>query len=717
MHRIPCDERKISDRQVFAALDLEIPGLSAVKAAWQAGNLPLAKKELVGYFEHRQNVTYFYDCRSLPLQPMEPDQFPYAFQSALGLCGRLKDFCLRSGQSMMAHRYLLPGDRGTIDLGANFESMIHFNCLTDPGKRHRHSLDMFVRGQFFEALCVLYHEQGDREVLASFTEIANKFFETYPLVLEDTSPGANHFQYTEDRDVMSTGWLLMVLISLFYTRVPYEIHTDTAFELLKRIWFLGIQFKRFETDSYRPYNHHMWERGLVPFLLSLLLPEIPDFAAYRERGAEIIRRHIMEDFNDAGGYSEHSLAYWSGAAMGEMLFRGVYLARQNDVPLLDRPCFDRIYASFSILAMLAPPGLRYPSLGDNRGTMVNPILDLGEKMVSHPLCREVLNIRTAPDPQPDAGSPVPPAGPSLAPHSPVPLDYHNDQAGFLCSRSSYGKTGNYLLLSAKTNSGCSGHNHMDMLSLFLTFRGQDFIGEPYAGKLYHAVPMASPLRGYLYNMTSHNTVLAHRRPVQPDAVYASRWGVYRPDSPIAGYRSESRGIYARGYHDAYTYCRHLRSLLFFREKGLIIKDEMERGNRLSEPHIQRWHLEFGTTCRRVNEFSVLLEKNGVFLLCVWSGSRQIRIWKNHELCPEIYPSETCLPDILDVSFGRDDNPAVDISTVEVSMLILDVTDTPYRRDSLASEPGAAKLKSLQKQLEQASGMIQEKDALSYFPHL
>lgn len=39
--------------------------------------------------------------------------------------------------------------------------------------------------------------------------------------------------------------------------------------------------------------------------------------------------------------------------------------------------------------------------------------------------------------------------------------------------------------------------------------------------------MNSELRGYMYNMTSHNTVLAHGEPVLPDCVYANKWGVYR----------------------------------------------------------------------------------------------------------------------------------------------------------------------------------------------
>jgi hypothetical protein len=694
---IPDREAEITDQQLFEALDLELPGLSAVKSAWRRGDTAAAKKALVSYFETRSNVAYYYDYRRLPLQKMEPDELPYAYQSSLGLRGSLKEFCLQYGKSMMEHRYLLPGARKAEDLGPAFESMIHFNFLEDQGKRHRHSLNMFVRGQFLEALCILYHEYGDRNVLDSFTEIIHKFFETYPLVVEDPTPEASRFQFTEDRDAMSVGWLTMVLISLFYTRVPYEIDTDTAFELLKHIWFLGIQFQRFESDSYRPYNHHMWERGLVPFLLSILLPEIPDFRAYKERGAEIVCRHIKEDFNEDGGYNEHSIAYWSGAAVGEMLFRGIYLAKLNQEQLLDKEADRKMYATFSLLAMLTPPGPLYPALGDNGGPLVDPILGLGRSIMDHPMCTMLLEARVT--------------GQETDP-SVLPLDVCSQRAGFLCSKSSYGPKGNYLLMSAKTNCGCSGHNHMDMLSLFVTFRGEEFIGEPYSGKLYHSIRMGSPHRGYMYNMTSHNTVLAHQEPVLPDAMYANKWGVYRPDSPVTDYRTEPDGIYVRAHHDAYTYCRHTRRLLFHRTRGLIVRDEMERGSRQTAPHIQRWHLMPGTSCHVLNDTSVLLEKNGVSILCIWSGCQDIRVWKNTALCPEIYTSEDLLAPILDICFAAPEDKKVDISTVGLSLLMLDVTDAPDR-STAASWP----LSSLKTQLDAVIPLMEDKEVLNHFPSL
>ena len=149
-------------------------------------------------------------------------------------------------------------DSEPIFLGENDEDFPHFNFLEDLGKRPRSIMDIFVRGPVFEYLAILYHETGDKAVLKRFEDFSHKFFENYPLVLEYTGADASRFSFTDERDVMSTGWLTLQYISLFYTRLPYEIPAEDAFEFIKRIWFMGIQFARFEHDEYRKYNHHMW---------------------------------------------------------------------------------------------------------------------------------------------------------------------------------------------------------------------------------------------------------------------------------------------------------------------------------------------------------------------------------------------------------------------------------------------------------------------------
>ncbi|MDO5407597.1 MAG: heparinase II/III family protein [Eubacteriales bacterium] len=660
MNLIPVDERLITDEEVFSAFDLSLPSLAPVRSAFDKGDLAAAKKELIHYFETRTSPYYLHDYRSLPLQKIDTDANTHDFQSSMGLSGSLKEFCLYAGRKLMDHIYVRPGrNRLELDLGPDYENLPHFNFLEDQGKKHRAVSDIFVRGPVFEYLAVLYHETGDKKVLAQFEEMLSVFWEHYPLVLEYTGADASRFCLTEDRDVMSTGWLILQYISLFYTRIPYEIGTDKAFGIIKRIWFLGSQFHRFEKDGYRKYNHHMWERGIVPFLMGVLLPEITDFRSFKERGAAVLCMHIRDDFNESGGYSEHSIPYWSGAALCSMIYLAVHIANLNHESLLDEESKQRLYTTFEALARISPPQDHYPSLGDNGGPLVDPVLEIGAKTMSNVSCREILALRNHEI--------------DVLPED-IPLDYADDRCGFVCCRSGYDRTANYLLMSAKVNCGDTGHNHMDMLSMFIMFRGQKFIGEPYARLLYHTATMGSAHRGYGYNMSAHNTVLAYGNPVQPDKMYANKWGVYRPDSPVSDFVSTDEGCFVSAYHDAYTTCRHRRSLYFHREKGLLIHDRMEHGNRLDDPHIQRWHLMPDVTVSRIDDTTLLLEKHGVKILCFWSGSPEIRVWKNELLFPEIVKTREELLPIIDVAFSAASEKAQDIATVSQSLLMLDVTD-------------------------------------------
>lgn len=662
MPAIPTDERTITDEQVFSAFDLSYPGLQEVKSAWEAGDTDTAKKALVRYFETRTNVRYCYDYRTLPLNPIDTDSNPYLFQSSMGLAGSLKDFCLFAGRKMMEHIYVVPGrDRREVDLGANYENLPHYNFFYDQLKKGRQTLDIFVRGVFFEYYSVLYHETGDRAVAADAERFLKLFWKSYPLRVAYTDPNISHFSRIEERDVMSVGWLVFNYISMLYTRLAYEMPLETTFDLIKHLWFLGMQFRRFDTDGYRKFNHHMWERGIVPFALGTLFPEIPAFAAMKGHGAEVVRRHIRDDFNTDGGYSEHSISYWFGAALGEMICRAVYIARLNDEPLLDADARNRIEKSFDITAAIAAPGELYPAMGDNSNPQIDPVLQAGIDALKNHNCEEVLSVRH---------------GQLAAEKAGIALDYCNDKVGFFCTKSSLKDDANYLLMSAKVDCGDTGHNHMDMLSVAVSVHGQEMIGEPYSRPLYHLTPVGGVLRGYEYNMTSHNTVLVYGIPVQPDCIYAAKWGVIRPDSPVDTFITGKGGCFVKAYHNAYTHSRHIRKVLACRRKGFLIQDEIQGGNRVPDPHIQRWHLMHDVTCTQLDSCSVLLQKGNVKALMLWDGNPNLRIWQNEALRPVILKSDEPLNDIIDVSFKdkASFNPAGGLEPVRQTVMILDITD-------------------------------------------
>ena len=655
---IPLHELDISDNDIFNALDRTSPALEPVLRAYDSGDAESARKLLVKQKKKREKPRFLYDYRSLPVQQIDTDSNIFLFQAALGLAdGSLKEFCLYAADKLMDNIYVQPGrGRGEHDLGKNYENMLHFNFLTDLGKKHRNPLDMMVRGQIFEYLAVAYHETGERKYVDKFAEFLRVFMRTYPLDIADTSAGANRFMFEEDRDVMSVGWLIFSYTTVLYTRLGYEIPADLAFEVIKRIWFLGIQFNRFLTDSYRPFNHHLWERGLVPYCTAVLYPEFPELQRGKEKGKEVIIRHTKEDFNNDGGYSEHSIGYWAGAALGEMTCRGLSIARRNGEELLDPETMKRVMKSFSLLATLSPPGERYPSVGDNNGPLVNHILAQGAASTGEESCKELLAYRRG--------------MPYHREKLPVKF-YANDTTGFSIMRSGFDINADYILMSVKTNCGSSGHNHMDMLSLCVTLNGKELIGEPYAGKLYHKVTMKSPQRGRLYNMTGHNTVLCYGIPVQEDRMYADKWGVLRPDTPVLSSYCNETLQYVKACSRAYTCCNHIREVSYAVHRGLLVRDIIEHGNRTPDAHIQRWHLMDGCKVYSRTDKTVLLEKDGLFFLMIWDAAESIEVYTDKEMY-----GDSSFP-VIDVRFRAPEAENADTAGAYLTMAMLNVPCVPY----------------------------------------
>ena len=216
---------------------------------------------------------------------------------------------------------------------------------------------------------------------------------------------------------------------------------------------------------------------------------------------------------------------------------------------------------------------------------------------------------------------------------------------------------------------------MDLLSVCVSIHGQEFIGEPYAREMYHTVPVGGELRGYMYNMQSHNTVLAFGAPIQPDDIYSAKWGVRRPDTPVEIFVAQEQGCYVKAYHDAYTHSRHVRKILSCRQKGFLIRDELIGGNRLDRESIQRWHLFPDVRYEQIDGRTLLLEKNGAKALLIWSGTPRLQFWKKQELYPSIVKNREEIATTVDVCFGPGSfNPAGGCEVLSQDLMMLDVTE-------------------------------------------
>ncbi len=671
---VPIDETLFTDVDVFEALHLDHPGLEDVKKSYENGDIESAKKALVSYYYNRTSVNYLFDYRYQPLKKLPDDVFPFFFQASLGIKSDIKQFCLSAGRKLMDNIYVMPGNRGEFDLGENFSTPLHYNFLSDQSKGNRGAFSIFSRGQFFEYLMFLYHETGDEKVVRQFERVLDFFWNTYPLYVVNTSPDAGRLQFTEDRDVMNLGWLCIVYIGMLYSEMLYQTDTNHAFGLIKHLLFAGMQFCRFEEDKYRKYNHHYFERGIAPFFLGMMLPEFKPFDGFKERCGDICLKHIKEDFSSDGGYNEHSIGYWYGAALAEMTSRVVILSRINNYDLLDDEGFQCLDKTFDIFSYLVFSKDFTITIGDNSGVRIPEIARLGCIMTGNKNCKAIMEERYT--------------------EAEIPNFYSNNDVGFVIARNRRENPTGYIM-SAKRDSGTSGHNHMDMLSLNLCFNGEWFIDEPYAGVLYNKHKMFSPQRGYHYNMQSHNSVMCFSRPIQPDECYHYRWGVYKPDTIIDEVDENEDGSYVQAHHYGYTFCAHTRTVLFSNKKKIFIQDHVGRANRMEGYHRQIWNLEPGVEVEKVDDTTLILSKNGICVAVLWNNVKNIEVFKQTDVLSPIFPDEKIGYTIY-VHFTFDENETN-----------VDVTSHVYLNTLFVELDGEFDLEKEKSVLEQVSHNIEE----------
>lgn len=653
--KLPAEEKKTTEKDIFEALDYaKYPELSGVKTAWENGDAQLARKELIRYFEHRQNVKGFFDYRKRPLERVELSENPQKWQSFIGLNIDLEDYIEKAARKMKENVYLLPGGM-EIAMGKQFELLPHAS-QKEAQKVQQGVHIVMKRGKMFELLAVLFQRDGNPVWVEKCSSLLRAFFEQYNLTIEEFSEKSAWFQYSENRESMDVGWLLLTFINLLNTRIFYELDEELAFEIVKRIWFFGMQFHRYDTDTFHPHNHHFFERGITPYITAKLMPEFRELRSMEQRGKEVILEHIEKDFTESGAYSEHSIGYFFGATVSEMLYRVLYVAKTEKDDFFDEKAKRKINRIFEAACYLASPEKCYPVIGDKGDIVIDEMLQMGAELFDHRMAKKVLAARQGEEWN-------------------LPLDFCSPEAGFIASRSSYRKNGNYFLMCAKRGCEMSSHDHMDMLSLNLAVRGSMIFEESAAGDIYGRFVMNKPHRGFLYNMSSHNTVLAHGEPIAEDRYFSSCWGAAKPDTILDEWNPEEKKVTLRAHHNGYGFCTIYRELTFWREKGFFIKDSVVLGGRDPRPHVQRWFLAKDTAYQKLGENRYLFVRKNTKLLCTWQGEQVEFVFSKPEmLCPDIYPSEEEVPWMLDVMFRMPDDSAPENKTAVVSVWMEDVSE-------------------------------------------
>ena len=651
---IPEDERRVSDRMLLQALDLNISSLSGVRDALKEENLPKAKRELVSYFRSRKNVKGFYDYRDSAVCEVDFLSQPYMWQHYNAKIS-VKDYIMKAGQKLLENTYLLPHGK-QLYLGENLERY-PVASYEELKKMQQGFYLIFQRGYFLEILALYYQMTGDAKALAKFQEMLTQFFRTFHLIIEEKDPESTWFQYSQNRETLNVGWLLLTFINLLNTSIVYACDENLIFEMIKRIWFLGIQFSRFENTSFQSHNIYFFTRAIVPYVISKLMPEFTAFKAMEKVGKKKVLEYIKFNFSEAGSYTEHSIGYWLGATVGEMLSKVLLTAKNEQDHFFDNESCRKIDKMFDMAALIAPPGEYYDVIGDQGGVRVETYLRMGMDLFDNQACKEVLDAREGKN---------------------ISLKRYccNPDAGFIAARDSYRRDANYMILSCREKSNGSGHDHLDMTSIDISIRGKQMFAETYAGALYKNFVLGKAPRGFLYNMTSHNCVLVHSRPIVEDSFFEAGWLVLKPQTEVSRVNAYKNHFQFHTSHTGYCFCRVNREVQFMDNIGIAVRDSVSEGIKNDRPHVQRWFLADGVTYKKMDDNVYLFENGEVRLLCLWEGRNlNFHIYKPEFLVPTIGGPEE-LNDVFDVEFSIREQKKPEDREPHAGVIMVDISDYP-----------------------------------------
>ncbi len=646
MTEIPRDERKVTDADFFGAMDLGRRGLGQIRRAVEAEDLEAARQATVEYFRTRQRPRWFFDRRK------------EIVRAGKGKASGSGKETIQVANEVLQHRFRLNKGAVVYDFGKNL------NWRTEEMLGVWTAPSILKRCPFMAPLAAAYKLTGRKAYAAKFAELTERWLDDWPLVVDkDFGPTGAIFSKSEGRKAMPTADRVCRWLDIIYEGMVFvpEVPVETAFRLIRSIWFTALQYRRYEKSPYRPANHHLWERGTAPFFFGTILPEFPEVAKLADQGIPVIRKHVERSFLKDGGYEERSSNYAIGSV--RFFLRPLRFAVENRIALFDRRQKAILRRCLENMARMTMPDGTPPDVGDGRSNLRSNagFLGTGASLMKSPVIADVLNrlklqrYVSSEDRSVLRG----------IERQDLPLTVHYPESGYFIARNGWTPRSSTMFLSVPGH-GLTNHSHDDALSLQLMVRGEQVVGTPMTETYQLPYQEKHPTRGHFYAMTSHNVVLVNGEPARSIEELSPKWGP-EPTPVKTTWEEAGGGIRVSGLHKGYLGVKLSREVAFRYRKGWTIRDRVKGGE--GRPHVARWHFEYGVEV--VEEDGGLVAEKGDARLGIritGEGKVRTRLYRDTKwLGKNPLRKGQPVPWVLDVTFGGTEE-----DTLETQFAILKV---------------------------------------------
>lgn len=597
MADMPRDERLVTDGDFLRALNPRRQEVKPILGALDADDLDGAKDALVEHFRTRKKPVWFFDWRDGKRRAGGP---PWGDNTGVGGAAE------KRADEALKHRFFLSG-------GLPWDFGKDLKWYTKEMRGLGSAPSTFKRCNWMRDLALTWIDTGQRKYVTGLARLIDRWLADWPLVVDEAfGPESALLSETDGHKAMPTAFRVLSWLDVLYSGILFSpgFPTETAFALIKSMWFTALQYRHYEQSRYRPANHHLWERGTAPFLFGTMFPEFPQVAKLAAQGKPVVSRHTKDSFLKDGCYEERSTSYTFAAL--RMFLVPHRLARLNGTSVLDRAAMGRMKRCIESGALITLPDGSLPDLGDGRPSPSGNATALGQgaALFDSRICATVAKkLRLTGQVGKQDRARV-----RKLKAVDLPLTVYHPSAGYFAAREKWTPSASGMSFSVPGPGLMYNHAHDDALHLQLVVRGVPVVGTPMT-ELYSFLNQdkyfGTKRRGHFFAMTSHNLVLVEGEPLRSIESLAPRnkWGA-EPVPVKVKWEEVPGGIDVKGTHTGYPGVRLSREVEFRYGKGWTVRDRVD--GKVGKPHIARWCFEYGADVE-ATEDGFVAERDGVRL--------------------------------------------------------------------------------------------------------
>ena len=436
--------KHISDADLFAALDLDRPGLAKVKTAAEAADYPAAYRAWAAYWNAKERISLI--GHGGHLQPMAEVSAELRADPT-----RVKQ-AQRDAEPVMRHEI-----RGWGNVTHQHGPVVDFNF--DYGRSGKYG---FHYWGWSTPLLTAYHAGGEQKYLAEFDSLFNAWYEQ-----RDAVHGAIR---NLDAVWYELGLGLRNRQFLHYYTCPLpDRPLETHERILKTALGAARWLHELQRQGYRDGNWQiMGSYGLVD--MAVRLPEFRESGQWLEVGVTRLVEHVQRDFHEDGCHSERAPSSYMLIAYRDPRSLMVLLSAAGVENELVKQFGTRLEKILEWWMLAANPLGCLPALNDGGGRGL-PVSELreGARLYDRPDFLYVAD-RLASGAAETRGKP------------PVVTSVHQEPSGVAVFRAGWQPDDCYMFINYGTHGG--GHTHNATLDFELAGLGAPLALDAGIGRTY-----------------------------------------------------------------------------------------------------------------------------------------------------------------------------------------------------------------------------------------